>query len=125
MENPDHLNEWLHDLFSSIDRRDAAAFVEFLAPDAVFQFGSAPPVSGRAAIQEAVASFFTTIAGCGHELKRTWAGTDTVVCEGKVTYQRHDGSTITLPFANVFELRDSLIDRYSIYADVGPLYRQR
>lgn len=124
MDNPDHLNEWLHDLFSSIDRRDAAAFVEFLAPDAVFRFGSAPPVGGRGAIQDAVAAFFTTIAGCRHELERSWADTDTVVCEGEVTYRRHDGSTITLPFANVFELRDRLIGRYSIYADVGPLYQQ-
>jgi len=123
MENPDQLHEWLEAIFGSIDRKDAASFVDFLTPDAVFRFGSAQPARGRVAIQKAVEAFFSSIAGCSHELNHTWHDADTVVCEGNVTYDRHDGSDITLPFANVFALRDGLIDRYSIYADVSPLYQ--
>jgi len=41
---------------------------------------------------------------------------------GEVTYTRHDGSRVTLPFANVFRLRDDLISEYLIYADLAPLY---
>ena len=45
-----------------------------------------------------------------------------VICEGETTYTRHDGTQITLPFANVFELEGELISTYKIYADIGPLY---
>jgi len=123
MKHADQLTNWLGDLFRSIDERDAVSFVKFLTPDATFRFGSAPPTRGRSAIQDVVEAFFSTIAGCRHDLSRTWHDDDTVVCEGKVTYTRHDGSEITLPFANVFVLCDGLVDRYSIYTDVNPLYQ--
>ena len=39
-----------------------------------------------------------------------------------MTYRRHDGTEITLPFTNVFEYRGDLIAHYKIYIDIGPLY---
>ena len=122
MRYADELGEWLETLFASIDASDADAFVNFMTPDGVFRFGSARPVKGREAIRAAVAQFFSTIDGCRHALHRSWQDDDTVVCEGDVTYRRHDGSEITLPFCNVLVLSDGLIQRYSIYADVNPLY---
>ncbi|MCI0518502.1 MAG: nuclear transport factor 2 family protein, partial [Woeseiaceae bacterium] len=107
-------------LFAAIDRKDAKGFVEFLTDDAVFRFGSAPAVQGRTAIEQAVSGFFSAIAGCRHELSASWTGPKTFACEGKVTYQRHDGSEITLPFADVFELRGSRICAYRIYIDIAP-----
>jgi hypothetical protein len=38
-----------------------------------------------------------------------------------VTYTRRDGSLLTLPFANTFELRDGLIAIYRIYIDISAL----
>ena len=58
-------------LFAAIDRQDAAAFVGFLTDDAVFRFGSAPPVQGRDDIRAAVGGFFDTIAGCSHAIHKT------------------------------------------------------
>ena len=114
----------LQDLFAAIDSRDADRFVGFLTGDAVFRFGSAPPVQGRDAVRQAVEGFFGTIAGLSHELRSSLAAGKTVVCEGEVTYTRHDQSTITLPFADVFELEDGLISHYKIYMDIGPLYAE-
>jgi len=108
-------------LFAAIDANDVAAFVGFLTDDAVFRFGSAPAVRGRSAVQAAVDGFFGTIAGCSHNVQNTIGSGSTLVCEGEVTYRRHDGSEITLPFANVFEYDDGLISHYKIYADIGPL----
>lgn len=109
-------------LFVSIDAMDTEGFLGFIAPDGEFRFASAPPVQGHAAIREAVDGFFSSIAGLSHKLQRLVADGNAVVCEGEVTYTRHDGSTITLPFCNVFEVHGGLISVYRIYIDVAPLY---
>lgn len=109
-------------LFRAIDARDGTAFVGYLTDDAVFRFGSAPPVRGRAAIQAAVEGFFDTIAGLSHAIHNTLSDGSNLVCEGEVTYTRHDGSTIVIPFANVFEYEGDRIAEYKIYIDIAPLY---
>ena len=109
-------------LFVSIDGMDTEGFLGFIAADAEFRFGSAPPVQGHDAIGAAVGGFFSSIAALRHELRRIVAQDDTVVCEGEVTYTRHDGSRITLPFCNVFETGGGLITLYRVYIDVAPLY---
>ncbi len=109
-------------MFAAIDRQDTEAFVAYLTEDAVFCFGSAPAVQGRDAIRAAVDGFFGTIAACSHDVHKTLASGSTLVCEGEVTYRRHDGSEITLPFTDVFEYDGELIAHYKIYIDIGPLY---
>lgn len=112
----------LHDLFAAIDSKDPAAFVEFLTEDGQFRFGSAPAAVGREAIAAAVGGFFETIAGLKHRVANAMREGDTLFCEGEVTYSRHDGSEIALPFADVFEMDGAQIASYKIYMDVGPLY---
>ena len=112
---------WEH-LFAAIDARDANAFASFLAEDGEFRFGNTPPIVGRPAIREAVAGFFAAIGGCRHRLLQSWTGPDSAVGEGEVTYTRLDGSKVTIPFANVFKLRDGRISSYRIYIDNGPLF---
>jgi len=111
-------------MFASIDAKDGAAFVSYLTDDASFRFGSAPPVQGRDAIQAAVEGFFDTILGCAHEIASTFQCDDTVICEGEVTYQRHDKSRVTLPFADVLEYEGDLIAYYKIYIDISPLFAE-
>lgn len=115
---------WWQRLFAAIDARDAAAFVDRLTPDAQFTFGNAPTVIGSEAIGIAAGQFFAAIASCRHRLLRTLTGSEsaTIACEGIVTYRRHDGSAISVPFANVFELRGEKIAAYRIYIDNSPLF---
>ena len=109
-------------MFTAIDAKDSATFVSYLTEDAIFRFGSAPPVRGRDAIKAAVEGFFTTIAACSHDISNTLRQDDTMACEGVVTYTLHDGSEIALPFTNVFEYEGSLIAHYKIYIDIGQLF---
>ncbi len=109
-------------LFAAIDARDADAFVAFIAEDGEFRFGNAPPVVGRAAIRAAVGGFFAAIGGCRHRLLASWTGPGSAVGEGEVTYTRHDGSTLTVPFVNVFTLGGGPIRSYRIFIDNGPLF---
>jgi ketosteroid isomerase-like protein len=109
-------------VFAAIDRQDTAAFVGFLTDDAVFRFGSAPPVQGRDAIAAAVGGFFDTIADLAHRIDNSVVQGSSQFIEGEVTYTRRDGSQITLPFADVFEYEGDLIAHYKIYMDISPLY---
>jgi ketosteroid isomerase-like protein len=112
---------WWQHLFAVIDARDAKGFVNLLTPDAQFRFGNTPTVVGTDAILAGVSSFFASIAACHHRLIRTWRGSNGVACEGEVIYTRHDDSMVTVPFANVLELRGPLISAYRIYIDNSPL----
>ena len=109
-------------LFAAIDAQDSAAFVAYLSDDAVFRFGSAPAVQGRSAVQAAVETFFGSIAGLSHDIHKSLRDGRTLVCEGDVTYTRHDGSAIAIPFADVFEYEGAMIAEYKIYIDIAPLY---
>jgi ketosteroid isomerase-like protein len=109
-------------LFAAIDRRDAEGFVEFLTAGAEFRFGNSPVIAGRANIAAAVRVFFGMIAGCRHEVTATWSGPASAVCEGQVTYTVPAGSTVRVPFVNVFETAGGLISHYRIYIDNAPLF---
>ncbi len=122
MRPDDEQQSMLRDLFAAIDSKDTAAFLDFLSEDARFRFGSAPPAIGHAAIGAAVGGFFDTVAGLSHDVALSVAGDGFLICEGEVTYRRHDGSTVTLPFVDVFELETERISNYKIYMDIGPLY---
>jgi len=112
------------DMFAAIDAGDADKFVDFLSSDAVFRFGSAPPVQGRDAIHAVVSGFFTSIAGSTHTIHKTISEDNTLVCEGEVSYRRPDNSEITLPFTDVLEYDGDLISHYKIYLDIAPLYAE-
>jgi ketosteroid isomerase-like protein len=113
---------YLDKLFTAIDAKDAAEFATFLAEDGVFRFGSAPTVTGRAAIQKAVAEFFDTIDGLAHSVSKVWRDEHSLVCEGEVCYRRLDGREVIVPFVDVFECAEGLIASYKIYMDIAPLY---
>ncbi len=112
------------ELFDAIDAMDMERFLSCIDESATFRFGSAPAVKGHAAIRAGVEGFFASIAGLKHALKRRVAEDHAIVYEGEVTYTRHDGSVITLPFANVFEVDIGLICLYRIYIDIAPLYAE-
>ena len=109
-------------LFAAIDAQDGAAFASYLTDDAVFRFGSAPPVQGRAAVQAAVEAFFDSIAGLSHSISRTLGAGSTLFLEGEVTYTRLDGGKIVVPFVDVFEYEGDKIAEYKIYIDISSLY---
>jgi hypothetical protein len=115
-------NQWWERLFKTIDASDAAGFVDFLTPDAQFRFGNAPAIQGTREIGAAVAGFFSSIRSSRHRLVESWGTAESAGCEGEVTYTRHDGSVITIPFANVFQLRALKIASYRIYIDISTLF---
>ena len=111
-------------LFAAIDAMDAESFVSFLGEDCTFRFGSSPSVTGREGIRASVEDFFSMFATLRHDLRRVITDDNGTVCEGEVTYTRHDGSQITLPFCNVFQTESGLISVYRIYIDMSPMFAE-
>jgi ketosteroid isomerase-like protein len=113
---------FIDDLLAAIDRKDAKAFAGFLTPDATFRFGNNPAVAGRDAIEAAVGDFFEAIKRVSHDLENQWSLPDAAICTGLVTYTRHDGSILQVPFANVMKLRPGGIHDYLICVDNSALF---
>ena len=113
---------WLEKLFTTIDAKDTEGFVAFLTEDAVFRFGNGAPVQGKRAVGEAVAGFFAGVKSLRHTVRESWSHPDAVVMHGDVTYTRHDGSQLSVPFANVFKVDGTLVREYLVFADVSALW---
>ena len=109
-------------LFRAIDAMSADAFAEFLTEDGAFRFANAPAIRGREAVRDGVARFFSSIRGLEHRLAAVWEVPGVVFCEGDVTYTRHDGTTLTVPFFDVLRLGDEKIVDYRIYLDASALH---
>ncbi|MFZ4703491.1 MAG: nuclear transport factor 2 family protein, partial [Candidatus Methylumidiphilus sp.] len=60
--------QWVSQLFSTIDKKDSSGFKTFLAEDCIFRFGNMPPVTGSEAIGEAVHQFFQSLKSITHEI---------------------------------------------------------
>ena len=113
--------QWLEELFASIDARETDTFVAFLREDALFRYGSNPAVNGRAAIATCVDQVFATFRASTHQLHRFWETADCRIAQGVVTYTRLDGSKVALPFCNVLTMHDNLVARYEIFIDPTPM----
>ncbi len=108
--------------FADIDAFDPDKFVAHLTPDVTFRFGNADPVTGRAAVREAVAGFFSSIAGLTHHIRNVFEVGDTVIAQIDVEYRRLDGKTVTVPNADILVYDGDLVRDWQIYIDVAPVY---
>jgi len=119
MENQLNLAE----IFQSIDNADATKFASFISSDGCFRYANNPPVFGSEAIEAYVAGFFQSIKGINHSNLESWRTSDTISVNGTVQYTRHNDTTLEIPFACTWKLKDYLIDQYLIYIDSSELYQ--
>jgi ketosteroid isomerase-like protein len=109
-------------LFADIDAMEPDKFVAHLTPDVTFRFGNGDPVTGPAAVKEAVAGFFTTIDGLTHRIRNVFQDGDTVVTQIDVEYRRKDGKTVIVPNADILVFDGDLVRDWQIYIDLTPVY---
>jgi hypothetical protein len=109
-------------IFADIDSFDPDRFVARLTPDVKFRFANADPVTGREAVKEAVAGFFSTIDGLTHRIFNSWDFGDTTIVQIDVEYLRQDGKTVITPNADILIFEGDLVRDWQIYIDVTPVY---
>jgi ketosteroid isomerase-like protein len=109
-------------IFADIDAFDPDKFVAHLTPDAKFRFANADPVTGRDAVREAVAGFFSSIDGLTHHILTVYESGETVIAQIDVEYRRKDGKSVTVPNADILIFDGDLVRDWQIYIDVTPVY---
>lgn len=114
----------IDELFAAIDKKDAISFSEFLTDDCMFRFGNQQPVTGKPEVQSYVAAFFDSIQDIEHHIEDVLKTDGTIVCHGTVTYTRHSGTQLSIPFADVFKMVGQRIQEYLIFADTSELYAE-
>ncbi|WP_299434534.1 nuclear transport factor 2 family protein [uncultured Aquimarina sp.] len=109
-------------IIDAIDSGDPTIFGALLTEDSTFRFGNWEQVKGKPAVFEAQTNFFASVKSTKHKILRTWENEGSIVVDMMVTYVRHDDSTITLPVADIFEIKNDKITATTIFMDVNPLY---
>ena len=117
---------WARDLYTRVDRKDAAGFAAVFVEDGWLRFGNNDPIVGRNNIDAAIAGFFTAMLSLRHEFVRTTLHDDLLFLEASVTYTRHDQKIVTVPAMTVFTFAESggrrMAARCNIYVDLAPLF---
>jgi ketosteroid isomerase-like protein len=111
-----------HDLpaiFADIDTLDPDKFVAHLTPDVTFRFGNNDPVTGRDAVREGVAAFFTSIS---HHILDVYESGETAIAKIDVEYLRQDGKSVTVPNADILVFDGDLVRDWQIYIDLAPVF---
>jgi ketosteroid isomerase-like protein len=109
--------DWIETLFERLDAGDVDGFCTPLSEEASFVFANRDPVQGRDQIYAYVEGFLGAIEGTDHRLDEVHIVSDRAIVRGEVTYTRLDGTTLSVPFANIFEMEGDEIATYQIYVD--------
>lgn len=117
----DKQEEWMSELFAAIDQKNAQRFSDFFTNNGEFQFGRFPVVEGNKSISEFTASFFESIESISHQVEDYYHKDGKLICHGLVTYTRLNGTVLTVPFCNWLYLKDNLVHRYLVFADISQL----
>jgi ketosteroid isomerase-like protein len=110
-------------MFADIERMDAHAWAEYLAPDTVMRWGNETPIYGRDACRAAAAAFYAQIDGVRYDIVELWEHGDATIVEANITYTRTDGREVTLPLVTIYRTDvNDLISDYRVYTDLAPVF---
>ncbi len=109
-------------LFARGEAFDSAGFVTFFTDKPVYQFGNGQPCLDKEAIKESVTEFFAGVNALYHDIKTLTEVGDTVFVEMDVKYWRKDGSSVTLPCADIVRFVGDKIQELRIFMDAGPVF---
>eukprot|EP00899_Mesostigma_viride_P027846 jgi/Mesvir1/8246/Mv12522-RA.2 len=111
-------------LFSRGEASDSAGFIEFFTDTPVYQFGNGEVCLSKQEIYDSAVHVFSYLQAVYHEIKNIYEVGYTVFVEMDVAYWRPDGSTVTLPCADIFRV-DPATGKFSelrIFMDANPVF---
>jgi SnoaL-like domain len=108
-------------LFARGEAFDSEGFASFFTDKPMYQFGNWPPCLTKQEIIASVSSFFSSVAALYHDVRNMWEVGDTLFLEMDVKYWRKDGSSVTLPCADIFRFEDGKVLELRIFMDANPI----
>ena len=118
-----HHDKYIHDVFTTVDKMHGASLAGMMTPGGLFRFANIPGIQGREAITAFLDNFYQSIKAIKHDQLEDWSVEDTRFATGRVTYTRHDDSTLAVPFSVILRMKENLIDEYLIFVDASELYK--
>src|ERR1700753_3432166 len=110
-------------MFADIERMDAHAWAQYLAPDAVTRGGNEPPIYGREACRASAEAFYARIDGVRYDIVELWEHGEATIVEANITYTRVDGQEVTVPLVTISRTdANDLISDYRVYTDLAPVF---
>lgn len=111
------------DLFRKLD---VATSLNYYADDAVYRYGSYPPVIGKQAIeQSANSSHLDFIEKMEFNVLQTWEEGNTVIAKMELPHKLKDGRELVLPCLDVVTFNDEgMVKEFLVYIDSSPLFQQ-
>lgn len=111
-------------LFARGEAMDSQGFATFFTDNPMYQFGNGEPCLNKAAIIDSVTAFFGMVDALYHDIRNIWEEGDTVFVEMDVTYWRKDGTSITLPCADIFRFAGDKVQELRIFMDANPMFNR-
>ena len=115
-------DNYIKNMYSLVDTMDRAGLAAMMTENGKFRFANIPAVEGREAITGFLDNFYQSIKGIAHDQLEDWKVDDTRFATGRVTYTRHDDSTLAVPFSVILKMKGDLIHEYLIFVDTSELY---
>jgi hypothetical protein len=109
-------------LFAHGEAFDTGGFIDFFSDQPMCQFGNAAACQGKEAIRACFAALFGGLQALYHDIRAMWEVGDVVFVEMDVTYWRKDGSSVTLPCADLFRFDADKIQEFRVFMDASPVF---
>ncbi|NOU58309.1 nuclear transport factor 2 family protein [Marinifilum caeruleilacunae] len=109
-------------LSEALDSKNLEKVLEFISEDCVLIAGNGEAVRGKENIGKVFEGFFPAVKSTKHDVTDIFESGESLVHRGMVTYTRLDDSQLTIPFCDVFKMKDDLIREYYIYIDWSELF---
>ncbi len=118
-----NIDNFTRELFAIVDSMNGGGLAARITENGIFRFANIPGVQGREAIAAFLDNFFASIKAIRHDQLESWQSGDTRFATGRVTYTRHNGTSMSVPFANILKMKGDLVDEYLIFVDASGLYQ--
>jgi ketosteroid isomerase-like protein len=108
-------------MFGRGEAFDSKGFASLFTDKPMYHFGNYEPCLTKQAIIASTDAFFANVAALYHDIRNLWEVGDTLFVEMDVRYWRKDGSSVTLPCADIFRFEDGKVLELRIFMDSNPI----
>lgn len=113
----------IRDFCAAWSRLDIDELMTYFTDDAVYHNMPGPPVQGREAVRQTIASFLKGWSATEWEIRNIAAEGNTVLAERVDRIAAANGKSVDLPVVGVFELESGKIRHWRDYFDLATYTR--